>query len=335
MILGIGFIMVAAMFPVAIRQTEATNRETIAASIGRSATEYLKQVAAIPWPPSAPANLTTTSLLVPTLPTAPVLGSINIPAGSSRLVLPGMVWSMYDKTHDTITYTPSPALPAPAPTTFTHNAFLWQSVVNNLIQPGDARFGWVAMYRRDWIAYGPAGSPATSLSPAPFAQIIVIAVQSRNKQVYDGSPISASNPTNDIPNPPTATATTPFVPQYCSAAAMSPPTAAGGASTITFNTTQAGAGAAAENAYVVISNCYTNSAYNGRVYRIGVSRPDLVKTPNTTVWALVPGEDMVVTDPALSVDVFVVGRGADPNNAGQFIGPAQDVSVFSTYVPTN
>ena len=45
MILGIGFIMVAAMFPVAIQQAQTSTEETTAAALGRTAATMLEQVA--------------------------------------------------------------------------------------------------------------------------------------------------------------------------------------------------------------------------------------------------------------------------------------------------
>src|SRR5438477_264784 len=45
MILGIGFIMIAAMFPVAIKQTENSQQETIGAAVARAAVDHLQQFA--------------------------------------------------------------------------------------------------------------------------------------------------------------------------------------------------------------------------------------------------------------------------------------------------
>jgi type II secretory pathway pseudopilin PulG len=45
MILGIGFIMVAAIFPVAIQQAQSSTEETTAAAVGRTAATVLEQVA--------------------------------------------------------------------------------------------------------------------------------------------------------------------------------------------------------------------------------------------------------------------------------------------------
>ena len=51
-VLGIGFIMVAAMFPVAISQTKATADETVAATVARGAVSYLESIADDTPPPS-------------------------------------------------------------------------------------------------------------------------------------------------------------------------------------------------------------------------------------------------------------------------------------------
>src|SRR5688572_24912323 len=45
MILGIGFIMTAAIFPVALVQTKLTQEETAAASVARGGANYLEQIA--------------------------------------------------------------------------------------------------------------------------------------------------------------------------------------------------------------------------------------------------------------------------------------------------
>src|SRR5579859_5626454 len=67
MILGIGFIMVAAMFPVAIQQTENSNQETVGAAIARGGVGYVQQVANTTFVPNLPAATETLGFLRPTL----------------------------------------------------------------------------------------------------------------------------------------------------------------------------------------------------------------------------------------------------------------------------
>lgn len=47
-VLGIGFIMIASVFPVALSQSKATKEETTAAAVGQQAMEILKQLAQVP-----------------------------------------------------------------------------------------------------------------------------------------------------------------------------------------------------------------------------------------------------------------------------------------------
>jgi len=243
--------------------------------------------------------------------------AIMIPAGQTSVVKPGQVWSFNDFRD---TYSPI-GLGVPGQPVGTiaasHAQYLWGLIAKNMIQTTDQRFAWVAMYKRDLIAQGPSGSMQVPV-PAPYAQIFLVGVESRAKPAYD--------PVNDV-----QISASPLQPQYLSGVKMTPPTVAGGISTVTFNAGQPSYAAVGENTYLIISSDYNQGLYNGRIYRIGVYRPDI----SPTTWALIPGEDMTVTDPALNVDVFVVGRGADPNNPGQVAGSAQDVSVYTTYVPTN
>ncbi|HWE96927.1 MAG TPA: hypothetical protein VG269_23400 [Tepidisphaeraceae bacterium] len=88
MILGIGFIMIAAMFPVAIKQTASTAEETVAAAIAKSGTDYLARIANDVTMPS------TTVAHVPALPAGVVPASVVVAGGnfwgvsSGNLILP-------------------------------------------------------------------------------------------------------------------------------------------------------------------------------------------------------------------------------------------------------
>ena len=307
MILGIGFIMVAAMFPVAIRQTEATNQETIAASLGRAGSNCFSKIATIPWPINPPTNVATTSLLLPTFAVVslPAASTYTLPANQTVMTIPGQVWTLYDS-RDIWKFGG-----------VNHNAYLWASTAYNFIQPGDSRFAWVGMYRRDLIATGTAGQPATSLSLAPYAQIIVLGIQARNTQNYVWA--------TDIQNPPT---TTPFLPVLVSNVALTPPAAVGGNSTVSF---QSATGPQAEGTYVIVSDDHKGGAMNGRIYRIGL--PTSGGSTPPIAWNFAPGEGMAYGDPTLTAaDVLIVGRGMDPTNGGQRGGPTQDISVYTTFV---
>ena len=161
-ILGIGFIMVAAVFPVAIRQTQTTGEENTAASAARTAASVMTSLpATIPNPynlqwysagntaaPAAgtPASVVTLSLFPPTVKNY-VIGS-NV--GS---VAP-----------------PSIVVPFVGPR--------WDLVKANIISNTDPRFSYVPFYRRD--------------NNSSFAELIVVAVANRNRANYDSTDTQTS-----------------------------------------------------------------------------------------------------------------------------------------------
>jgi hypothetical protein len=312
MILGIGFIMVAAMFPVAIRQTEDSNRETIGASVGRAGFSSLSQLATqvVTWSGATPplTSPLTSSVLLPTVanPVAALSTPITIPNGQSSVVIPGQVWTFNDAqdTYGNVVY-------GTAPTTLTaaHSTLLYTLLAKNLIQATDPRFAWAAFYKRDVVAQGAAGTSQIPV-PASVAQIIMVGVQSRAKPAYD--------PVIDAQLPST------LFPLLLTKVGVSAGSAA--LQTITFNTTVPAQ--VAENAYVIVSSDGITGALNGRVYRLG---PFI----SGTKFYVIPGEGPAVNDPQLTAaTVYVVGRAPDPNNSTAGAGAAQDVSVYSTFVQT-
>ncbi len=56
MVLGIGFIMIAAIFPVAIKQTQATSEETNAATIAKGGVDYFEKIATNAVMPTTTSN---------------------------------------------------------------------------------------------------------------------------------------------------------------------------------------------------------------------------------------------------------------------------------------
>lgn len=363
MILGIGFIMIAAIFPVAIHQTEANNQETITASVARASSNYMTQLASTPLPPVsiqyytlASSSAQTPSILLPTFsnpnsPSAsiPTASSYTLPAYQSTMVIPGQVWTLYD-TRDPWVYQWQ-AAPLTGTTT-THPSELWAAMARNLIQADDMRFGWAVMYRRDLIVRGTPGGPGTSIAPATFAQIIMIGVQCRNAQLY--------NPATDTPNPPplstVAAYHSPFLPTLVgsvvnaggsatgSGVVLVPPTFVGGTSYLNFGGVGGFPAMLTDLTYVVISddNVPTSKAshgsLNGRIFRVGAA-----PLSGASAWQLLPGSDMTVADQATltqmtsdngstppQFNVLIVGRG--PSGTG-WAGPAQDVAAYTTYVP--
>jgi hypothetical protein len=144
-ILGIGFIMVAAIFPVAIQQSQATSDESTAASAAR---EAINTIAAMP---RTVANLD------------------NKPQAGNPAVLP-----MFPPTVKNYTIPPPPVavgvVPPPA-IVVPFTGPRWEAIKRSVILASDPRYAYVPLYRRD------NGSSA--------AQLIVIAVQVRNRPTYD------------------------------------------------------------------------------------------------------------------------------------------------------
>jgi hypothetical protein len=116
MLLGIGFIMVAGIFPVAIQQQQATVEATVGKEVARngggllSGTQYMTAAALFP----------TRAVSAATPPPSP------------------MVYSFYDSRVTGGT--------APQPT---DTKLLWDSIKGSLIVPGNERYGFVALYSRD------------------------------------------------------------------------------------------------------------------------------------------------------------------------------------------
>jgi len=373
MILGIGFIMVAAIFPVAMQQTAQSGDEVVAANISKEATQSITSIAnSFVMPPTIPVDQSP--------PPPPVQGDNTQRPEESR-ALPsfpqpgqqviGQVWSFHDdRAHNwttwptTINATWTDALQANA---------MWNSISQNLILPSDRRYAWVAMYRRDghWVQ-----SAATIIQPAnaayirhynsingadtyafiepdPYIQLIVIGVQIRNRGAYDAAvDLQRSQSHPDQP----AT----LEPRLLTASFLV--NTLNGVPVIRFdNSSQANeADRLGPGAFVVISDDGIASTpsessllqfagqFNGHIYRLGNYRPDL-NVQNTAVYELAPGYD-VFPDPRfgtnvaglLNAKVFVVGRGyanpSDPNNGRstlQFDGAVQDIAAYTTLIYAN
>lgn len=297
MILGIGFIMIAAVFPVALRQTQQSGEETVASTIAKGGAAVLSDIAAMP-DPRYPLPPVTNP---PTPPTTylPVTGTINGPFGD--VVAAGDFWN---------------------------------AVSGNLILPSDNRYAWVPLYRRD------PGSP--------YAQIIVIACQVRNRTNYDGNaPQPAANGADLYYN-------RGMQPNLQAKAVLVTVThnTTGGADTVTFAPATSGQNfvpAVAPGCYVVIAHDPFGPSVqapigpltaNGYVYRVG---NPVLNVANT--WELQPGNDTqnalywpghnpsTGANTAVRCNAFIVGQGYDPGNPGfNFNGGAQDVAVYTTFV---
>lgn len=332
MILGIGFIMVAAMFPVAIRQTALANDESIAASIGREGFGMAGEIAtkqafyqnAIVTPTPAggtPAFMPATaaaSMLPPTFAGLPI-NTASLPlvaAGGSPITVPGQVWTFNDARDQ---YTMQPAVGNPPksvtpPITPTprHNSLLWTSLASNLVLPSDPRFAWVCMYRRDMIVQNV--NNVETYTPAPSAQIILIGVRASGTSAYQPFLGGATPPPpSDVMRPVPVNGRFATLEPRQLDAVLTPPSAAGGITQIQFtkiyrSSTNATATSpykgnlrlspAVEGAYVVISDDFLTPVTDARhgTFNGRIYRLGSI-VPNTTdTWTLIPGDDMSVND---------------------------------------
>ena len=342
MILGIGFIMVAAMFPVAIQQTQATNDETVAASVGRIGTDYMQQLAqirVIPGPTDPMVGHTILATGQPTSVLYPTIGFnrlaiIDALRSGTPLVQPiivaGEVWSLHEdpNTDRSTVFRTYPGTNNPAMPLMPHPLAMWQAVSSNLIMASDLRFGWVGMYKRDLIVQYDQTVQRNVAVPSPTAQVFILVAQERNKPTYDDRDLA------HYPNQFSAFPAT-LEPQLLVPGTVNISHQPGGTSELRI--TGNGVFRVAEGAYVIVANDGGTGALNGRILRIGV-QPD---STNPGRWQLAPGGELAPNDPNLGgATVLIVGRGyADPTNpapnANAFKGGAQDTAIYTSFVPVN
>lgn len=302
MILGIGFIMVAAIFPVAIQQTKLTGEEVQASTTARGGVNYAQQM-----------GLTAYALPVTVLTLPPIM----IREGETRSI-PGMVSSLRDRR------VPDPDGTGPIAAEDVRDV-VWRQMSGNLILPSDNRAGFVVMYRRGVTFYndpantaiingaveppGPLahGSPFVQRSSHAYAQVYIVGVQARSTGTFELDRDTRRWP-NDGPGPSASPAPGTLEPREVYVKLyegdLNP-------DRLTFHVSDAPGSAlldveaAAEGAYVVISDdrfpvgidgdtttTLVQESYglaNGRIYRLG-SRID------TGTWELMPGEDMAYSD---------------------------------------
>jgi hypothetical protein len=316
-VLGIGFIMIAAMFPVALSQQASTQEETSAASIARGATTYVQSIATRY---NMPATGTTAqpnrprvySVRDPQIGTAPALDTFY--AGDNAIL----------------------------PPTNTEAGALWDAVKGNLILTSDPRYAYVLLYRRNGV-----GDPLTPGVGSTSAQVFIIATKVRGRSTYAPSPDvtfgAAATLVNLQPRPITITKISDNVGNT-------------GVDWITFANLGPAAAtqAIAEGAYVVIADdpgidVADAGLFNGRIYRVG---PKAETSPVPNTWELQPGNDYApIASPGpnriygdsddTSVDIapnagaWVVGREPDTETAAadDYRGTAQDIAIYTTFVP--
>jgi len=348
-LLGIGFIMIAGVFPVAIQQTAAVSDETQGTAIARDAIKKIQGVAdqMVLGPNS------TNTLFQPTY----------------KIVSPG--GTKYN---------------VPVVAAFSYS--LTQALGTDAFFTADRRYGWVGFYRRDsatspfanvyvitlqnpnfpnYVTVYPPGE-TTAYSPLPPILPTVAPPIPPGYYNYANNGIFASGPPAGpaalIPNyAPTAwtayqmnVATPPLGPSGCTVT-LSYDNSSGN-SYVQFPSAPTNA---VTGAYLLVADDGTTGTMstppplplmNGRILRLGVQT-----SSSPLVFELQPGMDLSATDLANLgtlnynstvttsgtvtsgfVDVFLIGRApvaGNPEFTGPFTGPNQDIGVATAFIRVN
>ena len=150
MVLGLGFIMIAAMFPVTIRQTQSTMEDATAAGVAQAAMEYLQTIASADLFPI----------------TVPPRGNKQTPdLDDADLSEPAEVVSFPH-----VFYANPQRLPSAKQPKSWGGLPAYYTARGNFIDPRNPRVAWVPLYRR--------------VNNSPFAQVFIVVVQSRNRDLY-------------------------------------------------------------------------------------------------------------------------------------------------------
>jgi hypothetical protein len=314
MVLGIGFIMIAAMFPVTIRQTQNTMGDVIGANEAKAALAYMQTIASDKnFPPTVP----------PFLP------------GTPNPSNPAQLFSMTQTHYPPAASSSEPKLPG------------YIAMRGNFVNPNNPRIAWVPVYRRGMHFQG------ANLVADPFAQVFVFAIQSRNRtQYYTWAgpysdfdvPPGAASPEFSAASPPKEFST--LSPRELQVAVQYDTAKQQGVLTIPDTIARQWA---APGAYVIIADdpnanapLNTPGQSNGRIYQLG----NPIDEPNG-VWNLALGSDMIRNGggtpiagddndipAAKTATAYMIGRGyTNPFNAPDgYSGPAQDIAVYTGYI---
>jgi hypothetical protein len=336
MVLGLGFIMIAAMFPVTIRQTQSTMEEATAAGVAQAAMEYLQSIAS-------------EDLFPITVPPAGSPPPTNPDIDRADLSEPAEVLSFNDVFYANPRKLPSANRPAAW-----NGKPAYFSARGNFVDPKNPRIAWVPMYRR--------------ANNSPFAQVFIVVVQARNRDLYvtemDRTGKFPDRNYSDLEPPPDAPAGKLF-------STLQPRRVVVG---VEWGEAKYGMKQgvitidpefrelAATGAYLIIAHDPNKGAKakpleekgqsNGRIYQLG----NPVDEANG-VWEISPATDMVrksTTDQKIasepgddnelpfvfpydkdkSTTAYLIGRGYhNPASAAEgYAGPAQEIGVYTGFI---
>jgi type II secretory pathway pseudopilin PulG len=181
-IIGVGFIMLAAMFPVAIQQSQTNLAASVAVSVGRDALRDIQSAVSGYVTPNTtagainlilPPTVNQTGIAGLAVTTYPVMPLPNIlsgyTAGGVVVAQSSAVSTITPGTYATVVNGSQLGFDLANPAILAATA--------NQVYAADRRFGWVGFYRRDWITQT-INSVSTAV-PSPYAQVWVITAQSQ------------------------------------------------------------------------------------------------------------------------------------------------------------
>jgi len=323
MILGVGFIMVAGIFPVAIQQARTTSEEGNAAAIARGAVKFIEE------------NLTSDDMPARGVPGRPgQVMSFRDPQTARGGAVTVPIRAPNTETR------PNGGIPAK----WNQLDQLWNKVRGNLVVANDTRYAWVPLYRRDLLPPAiPGGTPQSS----PYAQVFIVVCQVRDELV---GPVARSG-TNFGPEDLYHTTAPNVSGDQALANLQARPiiVTIDGAHMVTMSGQLADA--AAPGSYIIIANDNVNPSspnagrMNGRIFRLGNRATAPSPSPR---YELMPGNDWI-DDPGADgilgngddikslpspANAFLVGRTLR-NGSGstrEFSGTAQDIAVYTTFI---
>jgi hypothetical protein len=278
-VLGIGFIMIAAIFPVAIQQGKLTSEQGSATAVAREALNYLGQIGANS--DSIPNNLGG--------PLFPATGAVG---GSAPYL--GLVYSMRDpQPYGSVALNTNQTPTSDGELAVTNRPVdeIWNQLNLSLVVPSDQRFAFVGLYRR-------SGNPADRKTWSPYAQVWFIPVTTRNRSIYSPGSINNSGTLSGVVGPDiysSASGTQVNLQARLVKVQITDPngffTTSGSIGYVLYNYSTAPAGylpsALSENCYIIIANDESAAMtvdgkpnpdigrMNGHIYHVGLRRPDL------------------------------------------------------------
>jgi hypothetical protein len=319
-VLGIGFIMIAAIFPVAIGQTQASLSDSAGVTVGQTGVIAVTQLLQ---EGGTPVSLPTVPVAIPA-PYGDVSSYMNVTTPPYALG-DGIVHPI----EGTGTLTPSSR---------------WDRLKGSFIDTADPRFAWIPVgYKIPDESGGSVGDPKTV---GRTAQIYILAIQSQSKPIFDMSDFTASSSASGIFN-----GISSAHPKVFTGVDIKDNDPAYGIDTVKFTGADPFKDAIATGAYILISNDHldTNAdadikkngkIANGLYYRLGANL-----APN--VWELQPGNDFtpirvapgpdnitgtaddIFVNEIPTADVLMVGKGYNDNtNPSGFEGGAMDLLML-------